>query len=244
MHRFFLKPDAFHGEHVLFPPDIARQIRSVLRLHPQDEVLALDGRGNAFRVALTHVARGQTGGRILQKLAATGEPAGELILCQAISKGERFEWVLQKGAELGVAVFQPMITQRTLRKQVRAGRRERWQRIIREAAEQSGRGKLPELRAPISFADALASLSGVGILSTVFAQQSARAALAAASWPVTLFVGPEGGFAPEEVAAATVAGVTPVTLGSRTLRTETAAIVLATLTMAALGELDQPGPRA
>ncbi len=244
MHRFFLPPEAFHGEQVIFPPDIARQMRSVLRLHPGEEVLALDGRGDAFRVALTYVARGKAGGRILERLTATGEPAGELILCQAISKGGRFEWVLQKGTELGVTTFQPIVTKRTLRKEPGAGRWERWRRIIREAAEQSGRGKLPRLLDPISFADALAAAPGLGLLPTVFAQKSVRAALDAASWPVTLFVGPEGGFDPAEVAQARTAGVIPVTLGPRTLRTETAAIVLAALTLAALGELDKPGPRA
>jgi len=244
VHRFFLSPNAFHGEQVIFPPDIARQIRSVLRLHPGDEVLALDGQGGAFRVTLTHVEKGQAGGRILERLAATGEPAGELILCQAISKGERFEWVLQKGVELGVTTFQPIITQRTLRKQPGEGRWKRWRRIIREAAEQSGRGQLPQLLDPIPLNTALAGVQGLGVLPTVYAQEPVRTALAGASWPVTLFVGPEGGFAPEEVDLARDAGVIPVSLGPRTLRTETAAIVLVTLAMAALGEMDKPGPRA
>lgn len=242
--RFFLPHDAFHGEQVIFPSDIARQMRSVLRLHPGDEVLALDGRGNAYRVALTHVEKSQVGGRILARMAATGEPAGALILCQAISKGERFEWVLQKGTELGVTIFQPIITQRTLRRQPGEGRWERWRRIIREAAEQSERGRLPQLLAPLSFAEALAGVQGVGILPAVSAQLPVRAALANATWPVTLFVGPEGGFDPAEVEQARAAGVIPVTLGPRILRTETAAISLVTLTMAVMGEMDRPGPRA
>ena len=244
MHRFFLPPDAFRGDQVTFPPDIARQIRSVLRLHRGEEVLALDGRGNAFRVALTHVEKGQAGGRILERMVAGGEPAGELVLCQAISKGERFEWVLQKGTELGVTTFQPIITKRTLRRQPGEGRWKRWRRIIREAAEQSGRGKLPLLLTPISFDEALAGVQGMGILPAVMAEQPVRAALDAASWPVTLFVGPEGGFEPEEVVKARSAGVMTVTLGPRILRTETAAIALVTLTMAALGEMDKPGPRS
>ncbi len=244
MHRFFLSPDAFHGEQVTFPPDLARQIRSVLRLHPGEMVLALDGRGMAFRVRLTHVEKNAAGGRIEARMAATGEPAGELILCQAISKGERFEWVLQKGTELGVTLFQPIITRRTLRKEPGANRWPRWRRIIREAAEQSGRGKLPRLLTPISFAEALTQRQGMGVLPTVYARQSASAALAHATWPMTLFVGPEGGFSPEEVTQAQAAGVIPVSLGPRTLRTETAAIVLATLALAALGEMDKPGPRA
>ncbi len=244
MHRFFLPPESFQGEQVVFSSEIARQMRSVLRLHPGEEVLVLDGRGRAFRVALTYVEKGAAGGRVLERMTATGEPAGELVLCQALSKGERFEWVLQKGVELGVTVFQPMVTRRTLRKRPGAGRWPRWRRIIREAAEQSGRGKLPRLLEPVSFADALAARQGRGLLPTVFSQEPVGVALSGVSWPVTLFVGPEGGFAPEEVAQARTAGVVPVTLGPRTLRTETAAIVMVTLTRAALGELDRPGPRA
>ena len=72
MHRFFLSSDAFHGEQVRFPRDIARQMRLVLRLRPGDEVLALDGEGMAFRVALTHVEKREAGGRILERMAAAG----------------------------------------------------------------------------------------------------------------------------------------------------------------------------
>jgi 16S rRNA (uracil1498-N3)-methyltransferase len=133
-----------------------------------------------------------------------------------------------------------MITQRTLRRRPGEGRWKRWRRIIREAAEQSGRGKLPRLLTPVSFDEALADVQGLGVLPAVMATQPVHEALTNASWPVTLFVGPEGGFAPDQVAQARASGVIPVTLGPRILRTETAAIVLVTLTMAALGELDQP----
>jgi 16S rRNA (uracil1498-N3)-methyltransferase len=131
-----------------------------------------------------------------------------------------------------------------LRRQPGEGRWKRWRRIIRAAAEQSGRGKLPLLLTPISFDEALAGVQGMGILPAVMAEQPVRAALAEASWPVTLFVGPEGGFEPEEVMKARSAGVMTVTLGPRVLRTETAAIALVTLTMAALGEMDKPGLRS
>ena len=143
-----------------------------------------------------------------------------------------------------MTTFQPIITRRTLRREPGDGRWERWRRIIREAAEQSGRGKLPRLLAPITFEEALVNASGLGILPTVMAETPVRRALADASWPVTLFVGPEGGFTPEEVMLAQAAGVLSVTLGPRILRTETAAIALVTLTMAALGEMDKPAPRA
>lgn len=240
MHRFFLPPDAFRGDVVRFPPDIARQLRLVLRAQPGQEVMALDGEGGAYRVALVEVTKQRAVGRIRARLVATGEPVGELILCPAISKGERFEWVLQKGVELGVTTFQPIITQRTLRRSPSSGRWERWRRIIREAAEQSGRGRLPRLLAPIPLPQALSQAQGLALIPSVLAQTPVRQALANLSWPVTLFIGPEGGFASEEVAQAQAAGVLPVTLGPRILRTETAAIVLIALVMAALGELDQP----
>jgi len=240
MHRFFLPPDAIQGDQVIFAPDIARQMRSVLRMRSGEIVIVLDGRGNAFRVALTQIGKDSARGRILEQWVATGEPAGDLILCQAISKGERFEWVLQKGTELGVTTFQPIITLRTVRKKPGTGRWQRWRRIIREAAEQSGRGRLPQLLEPISFEEALTDVQGLGLLPAVMAKTPARAALSAAFWPLTLFVGPEGGFDPEEVALARAAGIIPVTLGPRILRTETAAIVLITLAMATRGELDRP----
>jgi 16S rRNA (uracil1498-N3)-methyltransferase len=243
MHRFFLAPEAFHGEQVVFPADLARQLRSVLRLQPGQQVWILDGQGHAFRAVLTFVERGKAGARILERQPATGEPAGTLILCQALSKGERFEWVLQKGTELGVTTFQPIITRRTVRKSPGPSRWPRWRRIIREAAEQSGRGALPALLEPIPFDEALRRGTGLRLLPAVSATQPVRQALTGASWPVTLFVGPEGGFAPEEVILARESGVLPVSLGPRVLRTETAALALVTLTMAALGELDKSASR-
>lgn len=240
MHRFFLPPDTFRGERVHFPADLARQITQVLRLRPGDRVVALDGLGHAFLVELKMMSKQRVDGNILSQQAATGEPAGELILYPALSKGERFEWVLQKGVELGVTLFQPILTQRTLRRSPGAGRWERWRRIIREAAEQSGRGKLPPLRPPITFEQALAEAPGLKLLPSVLAERPALEALAQASWPVSLFVGPEGGFSSEEVALARTNKAIPVTLGPRVLRTETAAIVMVALSMAALGELNKP----
>ena len=240
MHRFFLPPDAFRGDVVYFPPDLARQLRVVLRLQPGQEVMALDGKGRAFRVTLVEVGKQRAIGRIRARMPATGEPAGELMLCPAISKGERFEWVLQKGVELGVTTFQPIITRRTVRRTPGAGRWERWRRIIREAAEQSGRGRLPRLLDPIPLAQALAQARGFALMPSTLAQMPVGQVLGRVTWPVTLFIGPEGGFDPDEVAEAQAAGVVAVTLGPRILRTETAAIVMVALVMAALGELDRP----
>jgi 16S rRNA (uracil1498-N3)-methyltransferase len=119
-----------------------------------------------------------------------------------------------------------------------------WQRIIQEAAEQSGRGRLSLLEDTIPFDEAIASAQGFALLPTVGANEPARHVLAESSWPVTLFLGPEGGFNDQEVELAQASGVRSVSLGPLILRTETATIALITMTMSALGELDGPGPLA
>ena len=240
MQRFFVSPSAIADRQVHFTAEQARQLRLVLRLSAGDEVEALDGRGASHRVVIERLGKNEAIGRILTTAAASGEPAGDIILCQALIRPQRFEWVLEKGTELGVTHFQPIITARTRRQDVSDVRRERWQRIVQEAAEQSGRGRLPELLSPLPLAEAFAGRRGFALFPTLSATRPARQALAEASWPVTLFIGPEGGFDPAEEAMARTTGITAVTLGPRTLRAETAAVALIALTVAALGELDRP----
>ncbi len=244
MHRFFVPPSSVRGNQIHFSPDQARQLRSVLRMRDGEQVEALDGLGLSHQVELAHLGKKSALGRILATTPATGEPAGDLILCQAISRSERFELVLQKGVELGVTIFRPMLTRRTVRREPGDAKWQRWQRIIQEAAEQSGRGRLPLLEDPIMFDEAIASAQGFALLPAVGAGEAARHALTSACWPVTLFVGPEGGFEDEEVELARISGIRPVSLGPRILRTETAALALITMTMSALGEMDSAGPLA
>ncbi|MEX0751207.1 MAG: RsmE family RNA methyltransferase, partial [Dehalococcoidia bacterium] len=127
-----------------------------------------------------------------------------------------------------------------------ANRAERWRRIVVEAAEQSGRGAVPDIEAPQGFADALASAPGVLLLPYEAADErtpSVQAALDAevdalfALAEVSIFIGPEGGYEDAEVQAARDAGATIVTMGRRVLRSETAGLIAATLVMQAAGEL-------
>ncbi len=240
MHRFFVPPHAFHGDRVVFPPEVARQMRLVLRLKPGDQVWALNGQGQAAHVLLAEVGKDRAWGRVVALQPATGEPSGPFILYPAISKGERFEWTLQKGVELGVTVFQPILTQRTVRRTPGPSRWTRWRRIIREAAEQSHRGRLPQLREPLPLPQALTQAEGFKVMPWVQADTPIAHVLPQAHWPAHLFIGPEGGFTEAEAALAREAGVHLVTLGPRILRTETAAVVTTALMMHALGELEAP----
>jgi len=243
--RFFLPPGSIVQGTVTFGPPTAHQLRNVLRLHPGDQVIVLDNSGLEYEVTLELVGRDRAIGRVDAQRKTGTEPRVALTLYQSLLKGDHFEWVLQKGTELGVLRFVPMFTQRTV---VRGAasvekRRERLERIIREAAEQSHRGRLPQLAVPMPFEEACVESVATHDLSVLpsvaVGDQDLDAALSSvpAIARVALLVGPEGGFAAEEVAYARACGVRAVTLGPRILRAETAGIVAPALVLSALDEM-------
>lgn len=253
MHRFFVTPESIYNYRVRFDEVQAHQIRQVLRLQAGTQVVALDNSGNEYVVTLTEVTRPRVVGQIEETRPIVNEPRTQLILYQSLLPRDKFEWVLQKGTEVGVSAFVPVITQRSLVRDAKsaANKRERWERIITEAAEQSGRGRLPMLHEPLSFAEALiqASSSHCRLIPWERATTgTVRAALRQAlhqlpddlQYPtVALFIGPEGGYSGEEIEQATAAGAIPVTLGRRILRTETAAVVAAALVLYELGDMGE-----
>ncbi|MCB9009189.1 MAG: 16S rRNA (uracil(1498)-N(3))-methyltransferase [Ardenticatenaceae bacterium] len=241
MHRFFVDPNYFSGERITLPPAIAHQIRNVLRLRVGSAILVLDNSGAEYEVLLRQVDRQQVIGEAVAKRPSPNEPTVQLTLYQALMKRDKFEWVLQKGTEIGVTQFVPLVTQRSLVQDVdiKEGKQLRWQKIITEAAEQSRRGRIPELHPPQTLAQVLENHPArPGLIAWEEASGlSLREALVGAERPshISLFIGPEGGFAAEEVAAAQAAGIRPITLGKRILRAETAALVASALV---LHELD------
>ena len=251
MHRFFVSPERIAGDLVEFPPDLSRQMHRVLRMSAGDSVIALDNTGYEYAVTLSSVDSDRTLGRITDRSLGSGEPHVHLTLYQAAMKSDRFEWVLQKGTELGVGRFVPVVTLRTMRRDATpsANRRARWQRIIREAAEQSERSILPELGEPVSLEEALDRAPRPMILA--WEQETERSIRSAfdglsESWTdggnLSAFVGPVGGFDYEEIDMARSRGAVTVSLGRRVLRAETGAIVLVTAIMHELGEMDPQPP--
>lgn len=241
-HRFFVAPEQLTGRHVHFDADQAHQMRRVLRLRPGDRVLVLDGRQWQYDVTLAEVSNARAVGRLGERAAAAGEPATRLTLYQSLLRREKFEWVLQKGTELGVAAFVPVITRRSLvrdAEDVTPEKLSRWRRIIKEAAEQAERGRLPDLSPPVPFAAALAAVAGRPALMAWEDEKDVNLgqALPKGTAEVDLLIGPEGGYEPEEIAAARRAGVVPFTMGRRVLRTETAAVVGVALLLYELGEM-------
>lgn len=221
-------------------------MRRVLRMTTGQQVIVLDGTGTAYDVTLQQVTADRVVGQITRQATAQGEPRTYLTLYQSLLKRDKFEWVLQKGTEIGVSRFVPVITRRTLVRDVTSvtpDKEERWRRIILEAAEQSGRGRLPELAEPQQFPAAVSEAAASNQIALIAWEKSTGKDIASALRdlsPLThagLFIGPEGGYDPEEITLAQAEGLVPVTLGSRILRTETAALVGPALVLHELGDM-------
>jgi len=244
MNRFFLPPSAFQDETILFPPDVSTQIARVLRLTESEHVVVLDNLGSAYEVQLDEISAKDTRGTVIRKFAAGNEPRVHLTLLICLTQREKFEWILQKGTELGVSAFLPVLTSRTLVQKLDDGsaKTERWLKILKEAAEQSERGRIPVLLPAAQLKNALASdAPGLNlILNADESQVNLVQALKTYSSlsNVRMLIGPEGGFSTDEVQLAQAAGYISVRLGPRILRMETAAIAAVAVTMAELGEME------
>ncbi len=232
MHRFFVPSTAFHGEQIQFPAESARQMVQVLRLVNGSKVIALDGSGREALVELTLLSPRQACGVVLGWQENQHEPNLHLTLALALTQREKFEWTLQKVTEVGVSQIVPLVTRRSVVQQVSSAleKYSRWQRIIREAAEQSGRGILPKLEQPKRLPDFIRQ-RGEFEIGLVAWEGESRRTIQQAVRPqdgrsrAGLLIGPEGGWEEEEVLQAEQAGWLPVSLGRRILRTETAAVV-------------------
>ena len=163
MHRFFVPPELLKTTsiEVPLPKELAHQVRDVIRLDVGEQLLLLDSSGDEVLANVARINKASVEVYLLERRPGKREPAIRIILCQGMLKSTRFEWILEKGTELGVSVFSPIICRRSMAGLEGTGssKIQRWQRIIQEAAEQSGRSRLPELLPIRSFVDALSDIS-------------------------------------------------------------------------------------
>ena len=240
MPRLFVPPESLRGERARLDRAAHRHLVRVLRLKCGDVVHLFDGVGTEIEARIEAVGAASVevalGAR--RRLPA---PACAITLLASPPRGERMELIVQKATELGVARIVPVTSARAM---VKAGphQRARWQSIANEASRQSGRADIPAITDLLPLATAVAREGGATSTRLLLWEgervQSLGAALAGGPRAVTLLVGPEGGFAPEEVALTAAAGFLPVGLGPRILRAETAAIVAVALAQAAAGGLE------
>ena len=248
--RFHAPPDRFADDRTsaVLQGDETRHLRNVLRLKIGDEVYLFDGTGSEFRCEIKTIRRDAAEVLVIdQAEPARPESPLNLVLGIALLKGERFDLVVQKATELGVMKVVPVITARAdvrLKDERDAGRKlVRWQRIALEATKQCGRARLMEIERPAAFGKLVENPGRDDDLHLMFAVRDgaswATAMSATTSLPsrVTALIGPEGGWENDEINQARSAGWRIVTLGGRTLRAETAAIVIAGLIQHRFGDL-------
>ncbi len=237
-HRLYLPVD-YTGERIIpLPEAAAHYLTRVLRLGPGDQIEVFDGAGQAALAELVSVGKKQAEIEILaHRPAESVESPLHTVLAQGISRGERMDWTLQKATELGVTAIQPLFTERCevkLKGDKLLKRMAHWQQVVISACEQSGRRVVPAVLEPLPLTDWLAHFRP-GLVLDPRAEQP-FSALDTPIEPMHILVGPEGGLTEEEVTHARQAGLTPVRLGPRVLRTETAGCALLAAAQARWGD--------
>jgi 16S rRNA (uracil1498-N3)-methyltransferase len=243
---FFVPSECITPPTVSVTGELLTHLRDSLRIAIGDTIVVADGKDRRYRATVTATTRQSLRGQIIEVIPGPPRSAPALILGQALLKGEKMDWVIQKTTELGVQTIVPVQSRQSI-VQVKADRIDtqlaRWQRIALEAAQQSEQWRIPAIAPPLSLSACLAQSptpalalilterrSGIGSLTDVALPSSPQAS-------ILVIVGPEGGWTQEEVAMAETAGCVPITLGPRILRAETAAITAIGIVQHRLGEL-------
>lgn len=238
--RVYVEAPLLPGQRQQVAGSAANHIARVLRLEVGDVLTLFDGRGGEYAGSIDAIGRGVVSIEVHEHRQLERESPLDLTLAQGISRGERMDWVVQKATELGVSRIIPLLTGRTV-VQLDAGQArkklEHWRAIAVAACEQSGRNRVPEISRPFSLSGFLPAASvGTRLLLSPRANQR-LAEIPSAVPPVTVLIGPEGGLSEDEQQGAQAAGFTPVRLGPRVLRTETAAMAALTILQQRFGDL-------
>ena len=207
-----------------------------VRRHRQGEVVeVIDGAGNWYQVRIESLGRDEVGARILDHQQGRGESPVRLTLAAALVKGQRFDFLIEKATELGVAELVPLLTERGVVRPGSEHKPARWDHLARAALKQCGRSRLPIITAPAGLGEVVGAGVGDGqqvLLAVPTGGETLRSCLEARrAGRVLLAVGPEGGFSPAEVAEARRQGARVFSWGNRVLRSETAGMVLAALVL-------------
>lgn len=218
--------------------DDARHAAGSLRLRTGESVTLCDGCGTDYECVCTGVSAGEVLLKVVDSRPSEGEPPCEIILFQCLPKGDKMDEIIQKSVELGVTRVVPVLSERCVSRPDGAAIKKktaRWNQIAREAAMQSGRGRIPPVEDCVTYTEALGWMA-TSCCPILLFEGEHRLGLSALDLTggCALLVGPEGGISQREAAAAQSAGVHPVTLGPRILRTETAgpaAIAIVTFLM-------------
>ncbi len=231
-----MAPDAL----IDLPEATAGHLLRVLRLGEGDACVLFNGDGADYHAVLQQVGKRGASARIVERRALRNESPLRVTLAQAVARGEKMDWILQKATELGVAAIAPIVTERTevrLDGERSEKRLAHWRGVIASACEQSGRARLPTLSPPTALATYAA---GLGADCKLLLDPEADAGIdrlpLRGDSTVALVVGPEGGLSERDLAALRAAGFQSVRLGPRILRTETAGLAVIAALQALYGD--------
>lgn len=242
---FYTKPENISNNFVEIKGEELKHLSRVLRKKVREIVYVVDGRGNLYTILLTEIKKQVARGEIQKKARFVGEANFELTLAQAVPKGNRFDLVIEKGTEIGVSAFIPLICEHSIVETTPA-RISRRKKVAIAAMKQCGRSVLPEILPAQSVKEVMKKkgLLKLGLIAHSEGRckslYSISEQLKKKNHPIKsaiILVGPEGGFSPEEVNLAIENGFEPFVLGPRRLRSETAGIVASAIFMELVGNI-------
>ncbi len=251
MQRYFVSPEQFKENTVDISGEDARHISKVMRGKGGDKLIVSDGLSREALVEITAIESGVVTTTVLEHLEMTHEPAVKVTVAQSLPKGDKMETVIQKCTEIGAVSFVPFMSERTIVQydaKKESKRLERWNKISKEAAEQSHRNIVPEVASPLTWKQLMATVKSYDAVYFCYEKEEGlqlrdalrpfMQALPTDHAPsVLLLVGPEGGFSEEECRQAEEAGAASVGLGRRILRCETAGMVALACILYESGEM-------
>ena len=242
---FFISTEQIQSGTVTITGKLFDHLRASLRVKTGERIWAGDECRRRYLIEIAHVDKRILRGNVVELRTGPAPTTPRILIGQAMLKGERMDWVIQKATELGVAAIVPLVSEQTVvrPKQGRTGaQQERWQRIALEAAQQSERWDIPSIGASVSAMKFLAAPDQAA-LKLILSERETGHSLGSITLPsspadtIVLAVGPEGGWRDEELAQARTHNFLPVTLGARILRAETATVAALSVIQNRLGQL-------
>jgi len=243
--RLFVPAPLAAGASIELPADTAAHIVRVLRARSGDALILFNGEGREYPGAIDSVRGSRVSVVLSAEHAVDRESALAVTLVQAVPRGDRMDFVVQKATELGVARIVPILSERSvvrLNERQQTSKLAHWRAVAISACEQCGRNRLPRIEAPLDLRDHLAAPSDIPTRFVLEPEGASQPLPAAPSAAVEVTVGPEGGFSAAELDAMRLVGLAPLRLGPRILRTETAALAALTWLQTRFGDMDPAIP--
>ena len=239
MRRFYATIENFAGDNVTLDADETCHLRDVLRLRVCDEVSVFDGTGREVRCEISEIGKKSSLVKVIEETEpASPESEFDITLAATVLNGEKYDLVIQKAVELGVAILVPLQTVHCEVKLKDAVKRmSRWRRIALEATKQSGRAKIMQISEPAAFDALIANSKNENVV--LFSERDGNDfSTIMPDKKITALVGPKGGWDDSELETARSRGISIITLGGRILRAETAAIAITAILQHRFGDFN------